>query len=177
MAVTQAITGDNNVQVGRDVNVFTTPPRIEKVIQRPEGSVTPEELHRIKCMIEELAEGEIGMSRKAAFGKWGAIFLNRFKLDKREELLSSRMNEVEEWLNLQRAIQTRGLKTKAPDEWRRKRIGTIKAVMNQMGFTNETYYPELSRRLRMRKSFISLKDLTKRDLDRVYNLVLRDARR
>jgi len=43
--------------------------------------------------------------------------------------------------------------------------------------TNETYYPELARRLRMKRAFISLKDITKRDLERVYGLVLRDARR
>jgi hypothetical protein len=175
-APSQVITGDNNVQAGRDVNVFTVPPKIKKTIERREGSVEPEELWRIKGWIEELAEGEIGMARKAAFGKWGAIFLNRFKLDKREELLSDQMGEAEEWFKLQRAIQTRGQKTKAPDEWRRKRIGAIKAAMNQMGVTNENYYPDLSNRLRMRKPFISLKELTKRDLDRVYNLALRDAR-
>jgi hypothetical protein len=175
-APTQVITGDNNVQAGRDVNVFTEPPKIKKTIERREGSVVADELWRIKGWIEELAEGEIGMPRKAAFGKWGAMFLNRFKLDKREELLSDQMGEAEEWFKLQRAIQTRGQKTKAPDEWRRKRIGAIKAAMNQMGVTNENYYPVLSRRLRMRKPFVSLKDLTKRDLDRVYNLALRDAR-
>ena len=48
--------------------------------------------------------------------------------------------------------------------------------MSQMGFTNESYYPDLSRRLGMKKSFLPLKDLTKRDLDRVYNLVRRVAR-
>jgi hypothetical protein len=176
MAPNQAITGDNNVQVGHDVNVFTEPPRIKKIIERRQGSVTPEELRRIRGWIEELAEGEVGINRADAFGKWGAIFLNRFKLDKREELLSAQMGEAEEWFRLQRAIQTRGQRSKAPDEWRRKRIGAIKAAMNQMGFTNETYYPELSRRLRMKKPFASLKDLTKRDLDRVYSLVLRDAR-
>ena len=126
--------------------------------------------------IEELAEGEVGINRKAAFGKWGKIFLNTFSLDKREELLSTQMGDVKAWFIQQRAIQTRGQKTKAPDEWRRKRIGAIKAAMNQMGATNETYYPDLARRLRMKKPFISLNDLTKRDLDRVYSLVLRNAR-
>lgn len=48
--------------------------------------------------------------------------------------------------------------------------------MNKMGATKESFYPELARRLRMRKPFSSLKDLTKRDLDRVYGLAKRDAR-
>jgi hypothetical protein len=60
--------------------------------------------------------------------------------------------------------------------WRRKRIGAIKAAMNEMGVTNETYYPMLAQRLRMKKRFTSLNDLTKRDLDRVNDLALRDAR-
>jgi hypothetical protein len=173
---TQTISGDNNVQAGRDVNVFSRPPTIKKVIARSEGSVSPEELRRIKSWIEELAEGEVGINRQAAFGKWGAIFLNTFALDKREELLSEQMGDAEAWFIQQRAIQTRGQRAKAPDEWRRRRIVAIKAAMNQMGVTNETYYPELARRLRMKRAFISLKDITKRDLERVYGLVLRDAR-
>jgi hypothetical protein len=174
--LSQTIIGNNNYQAGGDLNVFTKAATVKKVIERREGAVTAEELRRIKFLIEGLAEGEVGISRKAAFAKWGAIFLNRFKLDKREELLSNQMEEVEHWFKTQRAIQTRGQKTKAPDEWRRKRIGAIKAAMSKMGVSNEEYYPELARRLRMKKPFASLKALTKVDLDRVYTLVLRDAR-
>ena len=173
---TQSISGDHNVQVGRDLNVFARPPSIKKVIARREGSVSPEELQRIKCLIEKLAEGEVGVTRKGAFGKWGAVFLAAFKLDKREELLSEQMADVEAWFVQQRAIQTRGQKRKAPDEWRRKRIVAIKAAMNQMGVTDEVYYPELACRLRMKKAFKSLKDLANSDLGRIYSLVLRDAR-
>jgi hypothetical protein len=175
-APAQTITGDNNVQVGRDVNVFTKPPTVKKVIARKEGGVSPDELRQIKLWVEELAEGEVGISRQSAFAKWGAIFLKRFKLDKREELLSADMGDVKAWFIQQRAIQTRGLRTKASDVWQRERITAIKAAMNEMGVTNESYYPELARRLRMRKPFTSLKDLTKRDLDRIYGLVMRDAR-
>jgi hypothetical protein len=172
----QTISGDNNVQVGRDVNLFTHPPRIKKVIARKEGGASPDELRQIRMWIEELAEGEVGIDRKTAFGKWGKIFSNTFGLDKREELLSAQMGDVQAWFLQQRAIQTRRQKTKAPDQWRAKRIGAIKAAMKQMRVTNETYYLELFRRLPMKKPFASLKDLTKRDLDRVYGLVMRDAR-
>jgi hypothetical protein len=126
--------------------------------------------------IDELAEGTLGMSRKQAFGMWWSRFKNRFGVEKYEALPSAEMPDAEQWFREQRAIQTRGLKTKAPGEWQRKRIGAIKAAMNEMGVTNETYYPALAQRLRMKKCFISLNDLTKRDLDRVYSLVLRDAR-
>jgi hypothetical protein len=175
-APTQAITGDNNVQVGRDMNVFTKPPTIKNIIARKDGGVSPEELRKIKLWIEELAEGEIGIPRTTAFGKWGAIFLNFFKLDKREELLSVQMDDAKKWFVQQRAIQTRSQKNKDPDGTSRKRITAIKAAMNQMGVSKETYYPELANRLRMKKAFVSLKNLTKRDLERVYRMVMSDAR-
>jgi hypothetical protein len=172
----QNITGDKNIQVGRDLNVFNQPPVVKNVIERRDGSISSEEARRIQLWIEELAEGTVSMGRKQAYGMWWSRFKNRFGLEKYEELPSAEMADAEQWFREQRAIQTRGLKTKAPDEWRRNRIGAIKAAMNEMGVTNETYYPMLAQRLRMKKRFNSLNDLTKRDLDRVYNLALRDAR-
>lgn len=49
--------------------------------------------------------------------------------------------------------------------------------MSGMGKTNESYYPELSDRLNLKRAFTSLTGLTKTDLDRVYQMVLRDSRR
>lgn len=173
---TQNITGDKNIQVGRDLNVFNKPPVVKNVIERRDGSISSEEARQIQLWIVELAEGTVGMGRKQAFGMWWSRFKNRFGVEKYEELPSTEMTEADHWFRDQRAIQTRGLKTKAPEEWRRKRIGAIKAAMSAMAATNETYYPMLSQRLRMKRPLISLNELTKRDLDRVYNLVLRDAR-
>jgi hypothetical protein len=48
--------------------------------------------------------------------------------------------------------------------------------MNSMRKTNGAYYPELSDRLNLKKAFTSLTRLTKTDLDRVYQMVLRDSR-
>jgi hypothetical protein len=87
------------------------------------------------------------------------------------------MPAVEVWYRQQKAIRTTGYKTTAPDQWRASRIKAIKAAMNDMGKTNETYYPELSVRLNIKTVFTSLTRLTKADLDRVYQMVLRDSRR
>lgn len=127
--------------------------------------------------IKELAEGTMGKTRKEAFGEWGGRLLKRFKVPKREALLSTDLPAVEAWYRQQKAIQTTGYKTKAPDQWRASRIKAIKSAMNGMGKTNENYYPELSDRLNMKKPFMSLTRLTKTDLDRVYQMVLRDSRR
>ena len=173
---TQIINGNHNNQAGRDVNLYAHPPIIKNILERREGAVSPQELFQIKNWIEELAEGDTKSSRNAAFGKFGKMFLNHFRIARRDDLSSKRMPEVEEWFKTQRAIQTRGLRTKAPDQWRHKRIGAIKSTMRSMGRTKEEYYTELARRLGMKKPFDSLTSLTKTILDRVYDMVLRDAR-
>ena len=175
-SASQSIVGDGNVQAGRDVNIFEKPPKIKQVVQPPPGSVSPEDLQQIQMWIEDLSENTVGKARNAAYAMWGARFKIKFKVAKREQLPASRMGEVEHWYSQQRAIQTRGFKTKDPEEFRKRRIGAIKAAMNQMGVNKEVYYPQLASRLRMKKEFDSLKDLTKRDLDRVYTMVMRDAR-
>jgi hypothetical protein len=174
--VSQSIVGDGNYQAGGNINIFPKPPKVKQVIQPPPGSVLPADLQQIQMWIEDLAENTVGMARDTAFAMWGARLKIKFKVAKREQLASSQMEAVEHWYLQQRAIQTRGFKTKAPDEFKKRRISAIKAAMNQMGVTNEMYYPQLAKRLRMKETFTSLKDLTKRDLDRVYTMVMRDAR-
>ncbi len=167
--------GDHNIQAQRDVNYYAKPPVVKQVIARREGSLTPDECVRVQEMIEQLVEGTTGMTRSRAYGMWWQRLKQRFAISKYEDLDSRRMGDVAEWFKEQRAIQTRGLKTKAPDQWRRLRIGAIKSAMERMGKDNDGYYPEIARRLKMKRPFESLTDLTKTDLDRVYGLVLRDA--
>ncbi len=176
--VTQVIKGSSNVQIAGDGNLihqYQRAPTIKNVIERQPGSVTAAEEHQIGEWIRELAEGSLGKTLDEAFGEWGARLLKRFKVPKRGALLSTDMPEVEKWYRQQRAIQKGGYKTKAPDQWRTSRITAIKAAMSSMGKVNETYYPELSDRLNMKKPFTSLKKLTKTDLDRVYRMALRDS--
>jgi len=87
------------------------------------------------------------------------------------------MADAEAWYRQQKAIQKRGYKSKAPDVFISERIKSIKTAMAQIGKTNEIYYPELSIRLKMKKPFCSLKELTKRNLDRVYGLVRSDLKK
>jgi hypothetical protein len=178
--VHQTARGTGNIQIAGDaneINQYQRPPVIKNVLERRPGSITSAEEYQIGGWITELAEGTMGKSRKEAFGEWGARLLKRFKVPKREALLSADMPVVEAWYRQQKAIQTSGYKTKAPDQWRAWRIKAIKAAMTSMGKTNEIYYPELSDRLNMKKAFTSLTRLTKTDLDRVYQMVLRDSRR
>ena len=159
------------------INVFNKLPIIQKVIERREGSLTSEECRQVQAWIESLAEETVGVSRQQAYRMWWTRFKSAMVVEKYEELASARMSEAERWYRIQRAELTRGLKSKAPDEWRRKLIGAIKAAMCDMGVTKEQYYPDVACRLRMKKPFVSLNDLTKRDMARIYTMALRDAKK
>ena len=173
------IVGDGNTQVAGNYQVFNQPPVVKTVLERRDGSLTPAQCQQVQEWIKELVDGTAGISVDQAFGSWWSRLKKGFKVEKYESLLSAQMPDVEAWFRQQRAIQTRGLKTKAPNQWCAKRIGAIKAAMKQMNREADKleYYREISDRLNMKRAFVSLTKLTKTDLDRVYTLVLRDAGR
>lgn len=173
-SVHQAATGNKNVQIGGDFIMYEQPPVQKVVLERREGSISPAQARRIHFWIERLAEGTVGMSRDRAFGMWWKRFKSRFEVEKYESLPAERMPEAEAWVRQQSAIGIRSLKTKAPDAWRRARYGAIHQAMERLGMNKLVYYANVAERLKM-KPFMSLKTLTKRDLERVYTMALRDA--
>jgi len=176
--VKQTAKGKNIIQVGGNVEKLTVnqhPPVEKTVLERRPGSLSPEEALQVRKWIESLAEGAVSMTRADAFGMWWGRFYNHFKVEKYEALSSKRMEEVEGWYRQQSAIQKSGRKTQAPDLWRGDCIQAIKAAMTQMGVVKEAYYVDLAQRLKI-KPFVSLKALTKKNLERVYHMALRDRR-
>jgi len=175
--VQQIAKGSQNIQMhgsGNTININRQPPVEKTILERRPGSIDAEDEHLISSWIQELADGELKMPRSTAFGMWRKRFYNRFKISRTGDLPAVAMTAARGWYYQVRAIQKRGYKSPAPDMYRQERISAIKAAMNEMGATNGKYYPELGRRLKMKKSFASLKDLTTRNLDRVYRMVLRD---
>ncbi len=158
-------------------NYYARPPTEKIIKERRPGSVTAEEEHQISEWIADLAEGEVGKTRKKAFGEWGSRFKNHFQLDHREDFLSGEMNLAEGWYRTQKAIQKEGWKSKAPELYRNSLIGSIKAGMKEMGLSNENYYPVLSKRLKMKKPIVHLPDLTTINLKRIRNAVRTDVRK
>jgi hypothetical protein len=175
-SVTQVAVGNRNIQVAGDYHHYDKPPKQKIIVTPPEGAVSPAELKQIDKWIENLAENTIDKPRSTAFGMWRNRFKYRFGLTKSEQLLSAQMPDAGAWYRQQLAILKRGLKTKDPDAWRKERYAAIHMAMQQMGVDKLIYYEEISIRLKMKKSFTSLTKLTKRDLERVYAMVLRDAR-
>lgn len=174
--VTQTIIGNHNVTVAGDQNVYQHPPKLRVVVPRREGAISVAQCRTVQKWIKTLAENTTRMARDQAFGMWWTRFKKQFDLNRYEELETTQFDQAKVWYQQQKAILTRGLKMKAPDAWRNARYAAIKRAMNALGTTNSEYYPEIARRLKMRKGFSSLTELTKRDLDRVYAMVSKDAR-
>lgn len=174
---TQSIHGNNNIQAGRDINIYPKSPTHKTVIARRDGAISSAEAQQIKSWIELLVDNTTRMTRSKAFGMWWSRLMNKFKVAKHEDILSSEMVDVELWFKQESAKLTRGLRNKLPDEWRKRRYSAIHKTIANMGLNKEEYYHEIAHRLRMKETFSSLTQLTKTDLERVYALVMRDAKK
>jgi hypothetical protein len=175
--VTQTVIGNHNVTIAGDQNIYQHPPKLRVVVPRREGAISVAQCRTVQKWIETLAENTTGMAREQAFGMWWTIFKNRFGLNRYEELEATQFDEAKSWYQQQRAILTRGLKNKVPDAWRNARYAAIKQAMQVLGVSNDLYYPQVTERLKLRRPFTSLTQLTKRDLERAYAMARNDARK
>jgi len=182
-SIEQTATGTGNFQVAGDGNTFhvksgsTRPPKI--VITPSPGCLTPSEQRRVAEWIEELAvlmEAVEGKTESKSRGQLWTRLKKYFDVQKYEQIESSKLSKVEDWVRfVRREIQGKA-RRKMPAVFRAGKIPAIKASMQRMRRTNEDYYPEIAARLKMRP-FLSLNDLSPKNLERVYQMVLRDAKR
>ncbi len=169
--------GTGHTQIGSVKNFaqYSTPPKVNVVLERRPDCISPAQEKKIHDWIEKLAETTTDKSRSGAFAEWWSRFYKKFAVVKCDALAKADFGAVEAWYRQQMGILTRSLKTKAPKRWKDARMGAIKAATKEMGRTNADYYPELAMRLKI-KPFESLNDLTKVNLDRVYSRVMDDKR-
>jgi len=181
--IKQSAVGDGIVQVageGNTVNVHTNSPRKPKIVIAPSPEhLTPAEQKQVSDWIEELAilmETIQGKTTSRAMAELWSRLKNQFKVAKYQQIESVRLPDVKDWYQgVRRDIQSKA-RRKAPDIYRRSKIPSIKMWMKEMGRTEEDYYPEIARRLKMRP-FASLNDLSPKNLDKVYGLVYRDSKK
>lgn len=162
---------------GNTTTIYQAPPVIRQIVPPPPGSITPAEQQQIGEWIESLVEVTIEKTREEAFAMWWSRLKKKFKVSKYEHIPTDSFTEVAGWYRQQIAIAKSKRRTKAPDQWRGDRIVAIKTAMRMMNKSKEIYYQELSNRLNMKRGFQSLTKLTKTDLERVYRMVLSDARK
>lgn len=175
--VTQIGNGNTNVEGdGNVTTIYHKAPTIRQVVPPPPGSIDSSQQHQITQWIEKLAELTSNKTKSEAFAMWWSRLKKAFKVSKYEHIPAASFLEVHEWYSKNAAIGKQARKSRAPQLWRTDRIQAIKTAMRSVNRTNEEYYPELSRRLRM-KVFSSLTELTKTDLERVYRMVMGDARK
>lgn len=174
--VSQTAIGSGITQVAGNQFIYNKPPKKEVVLKPRDGAVSAEQAYQIQQWIEKLVEGTLGKSRTEAFKMWHKRLKNKFKVDKYQEIQANDFVKVEAWFLQQSGINTRKLKTKDPNAWRKARYKSIHIAMGRMDVNKLSYYEELSIRLKMKNPFLSLTDLTKQDLERVYTMVLRDAK-
>jgi len=165
--------GTGHTVIGVQKN-YSKEPAVKNVLTRREGSITPREEREIHEIINSLVDLTPNTTQEEARGMWWSRLKNKFEVIKYESLMSVDMPSVRAWKKQQAAILKRGLKKRDPDQWTKLRKQAIHAAMKAMGRSDEEYYPELARRLGMKKPFTSLTQLTKTDLQRVYNRVMDD---
>jgi hypothetical protein len=174
-AIYQSIRGDDNVVVGGDFVMYKNPPKQKIIVERRAGTISTSQIRQIQSWIEKLVEGTVGLRRERAFAMWWGRFKNHFGVAKYDDLSLAEFPNAEIWFIQQSTILVRKLKTKAPDAWRHARFGSIHNAIARMGIEKLEYYSQAAQRLKI-QPFTSLKQLTKRDLDRVYSLAMRDAK-
>ncbi len=172
----QTITGDNNIQAGRDVHVHEKPPVEKPVIERRPDGLSPAQAREVQSLIEGLVEETSDMSRDDAFEMWWSRFYNRYKVNKYENLTPNKLPDVRKWQKQQVGILRNSPKTRDRDSRRHNLYGVCKSAMRTMGVTEDEYYPQVAARLKMRKPFTSLTKLTMHDLKRVVDLMRRDSK-
>lgn len=141
--------------------------------------MSPSEQRQVAGWIEELAilmETVEGKTTKRAKEELWNRLKNYMDVQKYEQIESAKLPDVRKWVQLAKCDLEGKAMTKAPEVFKAARISAIKARMSNMGRTNADYYPEIATRLKMRR-FASLKDLSPKNLERVYQLVIRDAKR
>jgi hypothetical protein len=181
-SIQQTATGTANVQLagdGNTVNVKTASTRSPKIVIAPSpGHLNPSEQRLVADWIEELAvlmETVEGKTTKRAKGELWSRLKNQLDVQKYEQIESASLSEVMGWVSVVRKELERKAQRKAPAVFVAARIPAIKARMTDMSRTNSDYYPEIATRLKIRR-FTTLKDLSPKNLERVYQLVLRDSK-
>jgi len=173
--------GNNNLQLVGDGNVVKPVmqfrPKI--VIEQSPGQLTPSEQKKVSDWVNELAKLTVEIKKKsegAAIAEWRTKFRDHFDVPRYNALESSRMGDAEQWYKVSKRNLIRTPKAKrsglSDSSWKI----AIKTMMKEMGRTNEDYYPEIAARLEIPR-FSSITKLSSKRLEKVYNLVRRDAKK
>jgi len=172
---TQAIVGDNNVLAGGDV-LYTNKTTVKKKIERRADGLSPMQAKEVRDLIGTLVAETSGKARDKAFSAWYSRLYKAFEINSFENLRPDQLPAVRSWYRTHLGMLRNDVKLSDPDSRRANLIRTCKSAMKTLGVDNAEYYPEVSRRLKLKNDLLSLKNLTMKDLRRVAGLMRRDSR-
>lgn len=159
-------------------------PRVKKVLERRGDEVSNAEAAALLQKLRDWGRGlwdatsekrRSGKTEGKMHQKVYGLFVGWFEIPRYDALPSVRFDEAMKFIEVEMAKLRPKLLRANPEQGQSSYIGSIKQAMKQMGVTNETYYPELATRLKL-KPFTSITQLKPKDLKRVYNVARRDAR-
>jgi hypothetical protein len=173
--------GSRNTQVVGDNNtIYATPAPAPRIVLGPvAGQVTAAEQAKVLEWLDELAvlsEKLMGKTLGERKTEWRSRLVKKFRVPRYNALMSDQIPKVEEWFLAARGRFLRSSKAKKGGASAAQWKTSIKTKMKAMSRTNEDYYPEIADRLKIPR-FTSLTDLSPTALEKVYDLVGRDARK
>ncbi len=180
--VTINVTGNAGNVAGRDIitHNYEKPPKPKVVLERRDNWISDAQAAELKDRMKDFAEfrfktmnGKLSMKQAFQYS-WGD-FNREHDIPRYDALPAERFEDALGWFRQAKGILTRKLRKLDRPAWRNARMGGIKQAMKAMGRTNEDYYPEVAARLKMKKPFTSLTDVTDKDLQRIYTMSRRDA--
>lgn len=127
------------------------------------------------CIWESSLKSRKPLNRDQGHEEARSRFRNKWKIPRYDALKAADYDAAVEYIRIEQAKLLPKMLKANPSKATNAYIGSIKGAMKKMGETNETYYPQVAVRLGI-ASFSSTKSLSPKNLKRVYNLALRDAR-
>ncbi|HEX2970868.1 MAG TPA: hypothetical protein VHP11_00960 [Tepidisphaeraceae bacterium] len=135
--------------------------------------VTEETAYAIHELVDELAEMET-LTRKPApnpHRKWWSILGRHFHVATYRAISRERGEEVIAWLRQQKAILRPKLRRASPDAWRGQMCKAIYARAQELGVDKDAICQIARDRLGLDFLPASLKELSERQLDQLYQVI------
>lgn len=167
--MSKKIKGDNNVVIEGDKNtvmqspVFNINPKVINKLDKPSNSITEEDAHKIKGLIDEIVK-----NTKLPYPAVWKKFKNHVKVTEYKALPKEKYQEAIVYLTKWRAATTKNLKASDTITYRKNRYAAIYARLKNLGITKEQFAVSLEKKY----SVTSLKELSINDLEQVYISVM-----
>jgi hypothetical protein len=177
-------TGHQVKQAGRDIHEthYHTPKPPKVILQRRGDEISNAQASEIRQKLGEWGTAlwestsrKAGKSERSMHQQVQERFKRRLKIPRYDALEADRFDEALAYIRTEMAKLRPKLAKTQPSKARNALYGSIKQAMKAMGHTEESYYPELARRLKL-EPFVSLTQLPVKDLERACRMARNDAR-